>query len=147
MGKNYFLPKYLFLLKNDFQTIWSKKNIRNWIWKMTLADPPPYFGLFQWEKIIFCQNTYFCLKMIFRPCYFYFFSALCQWGGWVLKSAENSALLFFLKPSLSHLLQLLKNRMCKHGVSNSIGSAISNCLTNGSTPLKINLKQLFYIQK
>merc|ERR1719334_2643003 len=22
---------------------------------------------------IFCQNTYFCLKMIFRPCYFIFF--------------------------------------------------------------------------
>ena len=28
-----------------------------------------------------------------------FFSTLCEWGGWVLKSAENSAL-FFLKPSL-----------------------------------------------
>ena len=27
---------------NDFQNIWSKKN---WIWKMTLADPPQY-GIF-----------------------------------------------------------------------------------------------------
>ena len=58
-----------------------------------------YFGLFQWEKIIFCQNAYFCLKMIFRPCYFYFFSILGEWGGWVLESMENS-ILFFLKPSL-----------------------------------------------
>ena len=43
--------------------------------------------------------------MIFRPCCFYFFSALCEWGGWVLKSAENSAL--FLKPSkkTSHIPQ------------------------------------------
>ena len=30
-----------------------------------------YFGLFQWEKIIFCQNAYFCIKMIFRPCYLF----------------------------------------------------------------------------
>ena len=41
-----------------------------------------YFGLFQWEKIIFCQNAYFGLKMIFRPCYFYFFSHTKQ-VGWV----------------------------------------------------------------
>ena len=32
-----------------------------------------YFWLFQWEKIIFCRNAYFCLKMIFRPGYFYLF--------------------------------------------------------------------------
>ena len=43
-------------------------------WLLDLHCIAQYFGLFQWEKIIFCQNTYFCLKMIFRPCYFYFFS-------------------------------------------------------------------------
>ena len=26
--------------------------------------------------------------------FLFFFSALCEWGGWVLKSAENSALFF-----------------------------------------------------
>ena len=41
-----------------------------------------YFWLFQWEKIIFCQNAYFCLKMIFRPCYFYFFFRTLR-VGWV----------------------------------------------------------------
>ena len=40
-----------------------------------------YFGLFQWEKIIFCQNAYFCLKMIFRQCYFYFFSPFASGVG------------------------------------------------------------------
>ena len=55
MGKNNFLPKYLVLLKNDFQTMLS----------------------------------------------LFFFSALGEWGGGVLKSAENSTLFFFfLKPSL-----------------------------------------------
>ena len=40
------------------------------------------FGLFQWEKIIFGQNAYFCLKMIFRPCYFYFLDVIASldWG-------------------------------------------------------------------
>ena len=33
--------------------------------------------------------------MIFRPCYFYFFSILGEWGGWVLESMENSILFFF----------------------------------------------------
>ena len=32
-----------------------------------------YIELFQWEKILFCPNAYFCLKMIFRQCYFLFF--------------------------------------------------------------------------
>ena len=30
----------------------------------------------------------FLLKMIFRPCYFYSFSTLCEWGGWVLKCGK-----------------------------------------------------------
>ena len=48
-----------------------------------------YFGLFQWEKIIFGQNAYFCLKMIFRPCFLYFFSALCEWGGfWKVRKIQ-----------------------------------------------------------
>ena len=50
-----------------------------------------YFGLFQWEKIIFCQNAYFCSKMIFRPCYFYFFHT------------------FFLKPSLIYLFEFVSD--------------------------------------
>ena len=61
------------------------------------------FWPFQWEKIIFCQNAYFCLKMIYRPCYFYFSSALCEWGGWVLKSAENSALFSFFFETFPNL--------------------------------------------
>ena len=65
-----------------------------------------YFWLFQWEKIIFCQNAYFCLKMIFRPCYFYFFSILSKWGGWVLESMENSIL--FLRLPLDRLSQFVK---------------------------------------
>ena len=32
------------------------------------------FWIFQLEKIIFCQNAYFCLNRIFKPHYFYFFS-------------------------------------------------------------------------
>ena len=60
MGKNNFLPKGLFLLKNDFETM-----------------------------------------------LFLFFFALCKWGGWVLKSAENSTLFcFVLKPSSSDALIL-----------------------------------------
>ena len=47
-----------------------------------------YFGLFQWEKIIFCQNAYFCLKMIIRPCYFYFFPYKASGEGWVFESME-----------------------------------------------------------
>ena len=45
MGKNNFLPKCLFLLKNDFKTM-----------------------------------------------LFLFFSTLCEWGVWVLKSVENSTI-------------------------------------------------------
>ena len=53
-------------------------------WLLDLPDLEIFlsiFGLFQREKIIFCQNAYFCLKMIFRPCYFYFFHTLRV--GWV----------------------------------------------------------------
>ena len=32
---------------------------------------------------------------------FLFFSTLCEWGGWVLKSVENSTL--FFKPPLIHI--------------------------------------------
>ena len=47
-----------------------------------------------------------CLSNDFQTMLFLFFSALCEWGGWVLKSAENSTF-FFLKPSLlSHLLKV-----------------------------------------
>ena len=60
------MPKYSFK-SNLFFSIWG--------WS-------EYFGLFQWEKIIFCQNSYFCLKMIFRPCYFYFFFHTRRFG-WV----------------------------------------------------------------
>ena len=35
-------------------------------WLLHLPD----LEVFQWEKIFFSQNAYFCLKMIFRPCYF-----------------------------------------------------------------------------
>ena len=35
--------------------------------------------------------------MIFKPCYFYFFSILGEWGGWVLESMENSILFFFFE--------------------------------------------------
>ena len=48
---------------------------------LDLPDLEIYFGLFQWEKIIFCQNAYFCLKMILDHVFFYFFSALRV--GWV----------------------------------------------------------------
>ena len=58
-----------------------------------------YFGLFQWEKIIFCQNAYFCLKMIFRPCYLYFLSIQGEWNGWVLESMENTILFLSLPNS------------------------------------------------
>ena len=33
--------KKLQCLKMIFKTIWSKKNKKSWVWKMTLADPPP----------------------------------------------------------------------------------------------------------
>ena len=64
-----------------------------------------YFWLFQWEKIIFCQNAYFCLKMIFRPCYFYFFFRTL-WVGWVgfEKCGKFRTFFFFLKPSLMWLV-------------------------------------------
>ena len=77
-------------------------------WLLELPDLEIFLStldFFQREKIIFCQNAYFCLKMIFRPCYFYFFSILSKWGGWVLKSMENSILFYFLflKASLTNL--------------------------------------------
>ena len=71
-------PKYSFRI-NLFFSYWG---VWHWIfmiskWQLDLPDLEifsKYFGLFQWEKIILCQNAYFCLKMIFRPCYTYFFS-------------------------------------------------------------------------
>ena len=50
-----------------------------------------------WTFSMCCQNAYFCLKMIFRPCYFFvFFSILGgEWGGCVLESMENSIFFFF----------------------------------------------------
>ena len=36
---------------------------------------------------------------------FLFFSAICEWGGWVLKSAENSVLKF----SLIYLCKIIDN--------------------------------------
>ena len=58
------------------------------------------FWLFQWEKIIFCQNAYFCLKMIFRPCSFYFFFRTLG-VGWVgFEKCGKFRTFFFLKPSL-----------------------------------------------
>ena len=64
-----------------------------------------YFGLFQWEKIIFCQNDYFCLKMIFRPCYFYFFFP--HWGGGGGGGFEKCGKFphFFLKGSSTEQMQ------------------------------------------
>ena len=64
-------------LKNDLLREGLKK-VRNSEIQMAASSARSwnflkYFGLFQWKKIIFCQNAYFCLKMIFRPCYFYFF--------------------------------------------------------------------------
>ena len=54
-----------------------------------------YFWLFQWEKIIFCQNAYFCLKMIFRPFYFSFFFCTL-WVGWVgFEKCEKFRTFFF----------------------------------------------------
>ena len=63
-----------------------------------------YFGLFQWEKIIFCQNAYFCLKMIFRPCYFYFFFRTLRvgWVGFEKCGKFRTFFFFFLKPSLTY---------------------------------------------
>ena len=45
--------------------------------------------------------------------FLFFFSALCEWGGWVLKSAENSALFFFFffNPSLSEKLEKEKEHL------------------------------------
>ena len=62
-----------------------------------------YFGLFQWEKINFWQNTYFCLKMIFRQCYFYFFPHFVSGVGgfWKVRKIPHF-FLFFLKPSLTY---------------------------------------------
>ena len=66
----------------------------------------------------FLPKCYFCLKMIFRPFYFYFFSTLCKWGGWVLKIVENSTLFFWKLPlvkiyySLYHAIANLKILNC-----------------------------------
>ena len=61
-----------------------------------------YFGLSQWEKIIFCQNAYFRLKMIFRPCFFFIFFRTLQVGlvGFE-KCGKFRTFFFFLKPSLT----------------------------------------------
>ena len=50
-------------------------------------------------KYDFCQNAYFCLKMIFGPCYFIFFF---KTGGWV----ENSILFYFLFLTPSLILKI-----------------------------------------
>ena len=40
---------------------------------------------------------------------FSFFSILCEWGGWVLKSMENSILfLFFIFDTFPNSLKMLK---------------------------------------
>ena len=58
------------------------------------------FCYFKVERRVLTSGTVFLLKNDFQTMLFlFFFSAHCEWGGWVLKSAENSAL-FFLKPSL-----------------------------------------------
>ena len=54
------------------------KNIRIYLrskWLLELPDLEIFLStldFFQREKIIFCQNAYFCLKMIFRPCFIFF---------------------------------------------------------------------------
>jgi len=48
------------------------------------------------------KKFFFFAQMIifaFETMLFLFFSTLCEWGGCVMKSVENSTL--FLKPSLS----------------------------------------------
>ena len=54
-----------FITHNISEIQMAAKSARSWNFSK-------YFGHFQWEKIIFYQHAYFCLKMIFRPCYFYF---------------------------------------------------------------------------
>ena len=51
-------------------------------------------GFFNGKKIFFAKILNIAKKWFLDHVFFYFFSALCEWGGWVLKSAENSALFF-----------------------------------------------------
>ena len=89
-----------------------------------------YFGLFQWEKIIFGQNAYFCLKMIFRTCFFLFFFRTLR-VGWVgFEKCGKFCTFFFLKPSLkgsftffknihNHLKKTIYQKNCKFGSKHS----------------------------
>ena len=63
---------------------------------MILCILRPFFfcgkRLFQWEKNLFAKMLIFAYKWFLDQLFLFFF-ALCEWGGWVLKSENFLALL------------------------------------------------------
>ena len=63
--------------------------------------------------------------------FLFFFSALCEWGGWVLKSAENSALFFIFEtfPKGKFLPPQLPNFDASHAITAATRKSLSTTHT------------------
>ena len=101
-------PKYSFKSNLFFSYGRGSLKLRIFLrskWLLDLPDLEMFLSIldfFNGKKIIFCQNTYFCLKMIFGPCYFYYFFPHFV-SGWVGFEKCGKFCTFF-KPSLNHSL-------------------------------------------